>query len=115
MVGPGEDFLGTRRFHQKTERHYRHPDADVLGDTQIVRDKRSVRWKCSWRSIIWFRVWAWTETSRALTGTLPIISSGRQARARAVPMADADRKLLPEDFCVAGMVGWVKHILVSVR
>jgi len=48
--------------------------------------KRYVKSSFSWRSIRRLTIWAWTETSSALTGSSQMMNSGSTARARAIPI-----------------------------
>jgi hypothetical protein len=57
----------------------------MLDHAQIVADEEVGEPNSSWRSMSRFRTCAWTETSRAETGSSATMTAGSSARARAMP------------------------------
>ena len=76
---------GRRALDDHPEVHHRHVVRDVADNAEVVTDEEIGKDRSSRSRSRSCRIWAWTETSRALTGSSRTTSSGLTARARAMP------------------------------
>jgi len=80
------DGLAGGRLDDTAEVHDGHLVGEVLHDGQVVRDEEVRQAQLVLQVAQELRIWAWMETSRALTGSSQTMKSGRLARARAMPI-----------------------------
>jgi len=86
MLRRREQFFGGRGLHDPADVHHSDPLADVLDDAQVVGDEEIGKPKSFLKLEEEFRICAWTDTSRAETGSSATTRRGFKASARAMPI-----------------------------
>ena len=87
VLRPLEEGFAGAGLHDPPVTHDRDEVADVPHDREVVGDEEVGETPSSaCRSMSRLRIWPWTETSRAETGSSQMMRSGSRASARAMPI-----------------------------